>query len=124
MNTVTLIGTLTRNPEITDGGESRVCRMRVAERGGNRDAPLFVDVAAFGRQAEACARYLTKGRHVAIAGRLRFREWKAPDGSRRSAHSIRADRVDFLPGGPEGDPSAVSAQQAPDPDPDPDPVAA
>jgi single-strand DNA-binding protein len=95
MNTVTLVGNLTRDPEIEVKQETRVCRMRVAAN-GSKDGPLFIDVTTFGRQAEACSRYLAKGRPVALSGRLRFREWRAKDGARRSEHSIIAERVDFL----------------------------
>ena len=99
MNTVTLIGTLTRDPEMRNGGEVKVCAMRLAESNGSKDSPLYINVAAFGRQAETCNQYLGKGRQVAVVGRLRFREWEGPDGAKRSEHSIAADRVDFLPGG-------------------------
>jgi single-strand DNA-binding protein len=100
MNTVTLIGTLTKDPELREGnGDGKVCAMRIAERSGRKGAALFINVSAFGRQAETCERYLSKGRHVAVAGRLRHREWEADGGERRSEHSIVADRVDFLPGG-------------------------
>ena len=63
-----------------------------------RSEPLFINVAAFGRQAETCQRYLSKGRQVAVSGRLRFREWEDEGGVKRSEHSIAADRVDFLSG--------------------------
>lgn len=99
MNTVTLIGNLTKDPEMRGNGETKVCRMRLAESSGSKNEPLYIDVAAFGRQAENCQRYLRKGRPVAVSGRLRFREWEAEGGGKRSAHSIAADRVDFLPGG-------------------------
>jgi single-strand DNA-binding protein len=99
MNTVTLIGNLTKDPEMTGSGETKVCRMRLADSSGAKDSPLYIDVAAFGRQAETCKRYLTKGRAVAVSGRLRFREWEAKGGGKRSAHSIAADRVDFLSSG-------------------------
>lgn len=98
MNSVTMTGTLTRDPEERGSGETRVCSMRLAELNGS-DPSLFISVAAFGRQAESCQRYLKKGRHVAVTGRLRLREWKDDDGEKRSEHSIAADRVDFLPGG-------------------------
>jgi single-strand DNA-binding protein len=99
MNTVTLIGTLTKDPELR-GGERKVCAMRLAERNGRSESsPLFINVAAFGRQAETCERYLSKGRSVAVAGQLRAREWEGEDGRKRSEISIAADRVDFLPGG-------------------------
>lgn len=97
MNTVTLIGNLTKDPEMRGNGDTKVCRMRLADSNGANDNPLYIDVAAFGRQAETCQRYLHKGRPIAVSGRLRFREWEAEDGSKRSAHSIAADRVDFLP---------------------------
>jgi single-strand DNA-binding protein len=96
MNTVTLIGNLTKDPEIKNAkGETQVCRMRIAESNGPKDSPFFIDVAAFGRQAETCGRYLGKGRQVAVTGRLRFRE-SEKDGVKREYHSIAADRVDFL----------------------------
>jgi single-strand DNA-binding protein len=99
MNTVTLIGTLTRDPQMRKKGETKVCAMRLAESNGNKESPLFINVAAFGRQAETCKKYLEKGRHVAVTGQLRFREWEDEGGGKRSEHTIAADRVDFLPGG-------------------------
>ena len=102
MNTMTMTGTLTRDPELRNGGESKVCAMRLAELNGG-DPSLFINVSAFGRQAETCKRYLAKGRHVAVAGRLRLREWETDEGEKRSEYSIAADRVDFLPGGKRGD---------------------
>jgi single-strand DNA-binding protein len=100
MNVVTLVGNLTADPETKGEGESRVCRLRLAVNGPERDGPLYITVAAFGRQAQNCARYLRKGREVAVSGRLRLREWEGGDGTRRSEHSIAAERVDFLAGGP------------------------
>ncbi len=99
MNTVTLIGTLTKDPEMRNGGQSKVCAMRVAESNGSKDSPLYINVSTFGRQAETCEEYLSKGRQVAVVGRLRFREWVSDGGAKRSEHSIAADRVDFLGGG-------------------------
>jgi single-strand DNA-binding protein len=106
MNNVTLIGNLTKDPEMRGNGERPVCQMRIADNSGPGDDPLYINVAAFGRQAETCHAYLAKGRHVAVSGRLRYREWSARDGARRSEHSIAADRVDFLPG-------ATASGQAP-----------
>lgn len=97
MNIVAMTATLTRDPVLERHGEETVCEMRVAERKPGGD-PLFITVAAFGAEAEKCATYLRKGRHVALSGRLRFREWRA-NGAARSEHSIVANRVEFLPGG-------------------------
>ncbi len=99
MNAVTLIGTLTRDPEMRENGDSKVCSMRLAESNGRKGSPLFINVAAFGRQAETCEKYLSKGRLVAVSGQLRFREWETEENGKRSEHTIAADRVDFLPGG-------------------------
>lgn len=101
MNTVTMVGTLTRDPEMRKRGEAKVCSMRLAEN-GRKDSPLFINVSAFGRQAETCKKYLAKGRQVAIAGQLRFREWENDEGQKRSEHSLAADRVEFLPGAGKG----------------------
>lgn len=105
MNQVSLIGHLTRDPELREiPGGKRVCQLRVAVdnpgRGTEKGEPTYVDVSTFGGQAEACATHLAKGRQVAVSGRLVFREWTARDGSKRSAHSVRGS-VDFL--GSKGD---------------------
>jgi single-strand DNA-binding protein len=104
MNSVTLIGNLTRDPEMKENGGTKICQLRLAESNGSKskEDPVYISVAAFGKQAETCGRFLSKGRHVAISGRLRFREWAAKDGSKRSEHSVVADRVQFLPGGEKG----------------------
>lgn len=99
VNTVTLIGALTRDPEMRKRGETKVCDMRVAESNGRKESPLYINVSTFGRQAEVCKEYLGKGRQVAVVGQLRFREWENDEGQKRSEHTIAADRVDFLPGG-------------------------
>ena len=83
-------------------GDAKVCAMRVAESNGRKGSPLFINVSAFGRQAETCDKYLVKGRQVAVSGQLRFREWETDGGGKRSEHTIAADRVDFLPGGGKG----------------------
>ncbi len=115
MNNVTLIGTLTKNPEMRGNGDKPVCQMRLADNSGPGDEPLYINVAAFGRQAESCNTYLAKGRHVAVSGRLRFREWTGKDDVKRSEHSVAADRVDFLPGGkaaPEDKPPAEAQAES------------
>ena len=101
MNSVNLIGRLTRDPELRSipSGQA-VCELRIAvDNGASREGedrdPTYVDVASFGPQAEACAKYLTKGRQVAVSGRLLYREWEAEDGSKRSKHSV-IGRVEFL----------------------------
>ena len=100
MNTVTLIGNLTKDPELKEHDDTKICELRLAESNGHEGSPLYINVAVFGRQAKTCDEYLAKGRQVAVTGRLRFREWQAKEGGgKRSEHTIAADRVHFLGGG-------------------------
>jgi single-strand DNA-binding protein len=95
LNSVNLIGRLTRDPELraTPGGTS-VCKLRVAYDQG-RDQTGYVDVTVFQKAADDCAEYLVRGQEVGISGRLQWREWDA-EGGKRQAHEVVAGRVDFL----------------------------
>jgi single-strand DNA-binding protein len=105
INRVVLVGNLTRDPELrhTPGG-TPVCSLRIAvnsrrrDEGGNwTDKPNYFSVSVFGNQAESCAQYLSKGRPVAIDGRLDWREWEAKDGGgKRESVEIVAESVQFL----------------------------
>ena len=111
INRVIITGNLTADPELRSlpSGTS-VCKLRVAcntRRKDNStgewvDKPNFFDVTVWGAQGENCARYLSKGRPVAIDGRLEWREWDSPEGQKRSAVEIIADTVQFLGGGGDG----------------------
>lgn len=101
---VTLVGNLTRDPELrqTPNGTS-VCQLGVAVNSSYKDSsgqwvekPNFFDVIVWGVQGENCARYLTKGRQVVVDGRLDQRTWEAQDGSKRSKIEIIADTVVFV----------------------------
>jgi single-strand DNA-binding protein len=119
MNSLTLVGVLTKDPREVGGGERRGARMRLAEANAHPDHPLYIDASIFGPQAEACLEHLRKGSRVAVVGRLRFREWKRVDLSPRSEHWIAADRVDFLSAPqPVPDPAEAQASAAPDLAPD------
>ena len=97
MNVVTLIGNLASDVDVRDVGEGRkVATFLLAVPRNARDGADFVRVAAWEKQAEACAAYLAKGRRVAIDGRLRSRSWETGDGERRSAVEVVANRVEFL----------------------------
>jgi single-strand DNA-binding protein len=97
MNSVNLVGRLTKDPELAERGKTKVCDMRIAVNGRGKTPPLFIDVATFNKQAEACARYLGKGSQVAVAGSIRHAEWES-DGQKRSKHSVLAREVQFLDG--------------------------
>jgi single-strand DNA-binding protein len=86
MNVVTLIGNVASDVDLRAfGEEQKVATFLLAvDRAGDKGAD-FVRVCAWNRQAETCAQHLTKGRRVAVDGRLRSRSWEEPDGKRRSA---------------------------------------
>jgi single-strand DNA-binding protein len=105
INRVVMTGNLTADPELRSlpSGTS-VCKLRIAcntrrknaSTGEWEDKPNYFDVTVWGAQGENAARYLSKGRPVAIDGRLEWREWEAQDGSKRQATDIIADSVQFL----------------------------
>jgi single-strand DNA-binding protein len=105
INRVVLTGNLTRDPELRSlpSGMS-VCSLRVAcntrrknnSTGEWEDKPNYFDVTVWGAQGENCARFLSKGRPVAIDGRLEWREWQDKDGNNRQSTEIIADAVQFL----------------------------
>jgi single-strand DNA-binding protein len=106
INRVVLTGNLTTDPELRSlpSGTS-VCKLRVAVNtrrkgaGGEwEDKPNYFDVTVWGAQGENCARYLAKGRPVAIDGRLEWREWETENQGKRQAIDIVADSVQFLGG--------------------------
>lgn len=111
LNRVILCGNLTADPELSYLPSSlAVVRMRLAvnERVKNQqdewvDRPCYVDISAFGKQAENCNEYLSKGSPILLEGKLRYETWDAKDGSgKRSKHSVVADRVQFLASRGEG----------------------
>jgi single-strand DNA-binding protein len=97
MNVVILIGNLATDVELREFGEDkRLATFRLAvDRPTKDDDADFFRVAVWDRQAELCATYLTKGRRVAIEGRLRCRAWE-DEGQKRSAVEVVASRVEFL----------------------------
>ncbi|HOW97602.1 MAG TPA: single-stranded DNA-binding protein [Kiritimatiellia bacterium] len=123
MNKVLLMGNLTRDPEIrkTPGGASVLdLGLAINERYKGKDGKVvenvcFTDVVVWGRQAESCARYLTKGAPVLVEGSLRFDQWKTEDGQNRSRLKVHAFHVQFLGGKEPGveDPSDEAAEQEP-----------
>jgi single-strand DNA-binding protein len=104
LNKVFLMGNLTRDPEVRhtpkgtavgDLGMAINMRYRTAD-GVDRDEVCYVDVVVWGRQAETCKDYLTKGSPIFVEGRLQLDQWESPDGSKKSKLRVRAERVQFL----------------------------
>jgi single-strand DNA-binding protein len=105
INRVVLTGNLTRDPELRAAGETSICKLRIAcntRRKNNasgqwEEKPNYFDVTVFGARGENCAKYLAKGRPVAIDGRLEWREYEV-EGQKRQSVDIIADNVQFLGG--------------------------
>jgi single-strand DNA-binding protein len=104
INRVVLTGNLTRDPELRSTGSGMsVCSLRIASNSRRKDGsgnwvekPNFFDVTVWGAQGENCAQYLSKGRPVAVDGRLDWREWEDKQGNKRQSIDIIADSVQFL----------------------------
>jgi len=102
LNSVVLIGNLTRDPELryTPSGVP-VCTLRLAvsrnfpNQQGEIEADYF-NIVVWRNQAEKCAEFLSKGRQVAVTGRLQSRSWEGNDGQKRTTVEVVADRVVFL----------------------------
>ncbi len=117
-NRVTLIGNLTRNPELrkTKTGAA-VTELGLAlnrvwnnESGQRQEETTFVDVTVWGRNAENAAQYLQKGRSVLIEGRLQLETWQdKQSGQDRSKLKVVADAIQFLSTGQE---SAASSHDS------------
>lgn len=126
LNRVLLMGRLTRDVELRYlGNGTAVTDLRIAvswryrrQDGERVEETCFVDVTVWGRDAENCNQYLSKGRGVFIEGRLKFESWETQDGQKRNKLKVVADRVQFLPrggGAPGGEPhGAQRSAQASD----------
>jgi single-strand DNA-binding protein len=112
LNKVLLMGNLTRDPEVkytpkgTAVGDLAIAinDSYKAQDGTIKETVTYVDIEVWGRQAETCKQYLTKGRPVFVEGQLRLDQWETPQGEKKSRLKVRADRVQFLgsPGGGGG----------------------
>ncbi len=98
MNVVALVGNLATDVELRelDGDKKAASFVLAVNRPGVDGRADFVRVSVWDRQADACARFLGKGRRVAVEGRLRSRSWDDADGNRRSAVEVNANSVQFL----------------------------
>ena len=110
-NKVILMGNLTRDPEVryTSGGTAiaklgmAINRTWTNKEGQKQEETTFVDVDAFGRQAEVIGQYLKKGRPVMIEGRLKLDQWDDKQtGAKRSKLGVVLEGFQFLDSRGEG----------------------
>ena len=108
MNSVILIGRLTRDPELvyTPGNQTAVTHFSIAvdrptAQGKERQAD-FIRITTFGKQAENCDRYLHKGKQVAVNGRIQTGSYKNKEGQTIYTTDVIASNVEFLGSSQQG----------------------
>lgn len=118
MNHIVLIGRLTRDPELryTPNGTAvanfdLAVERPVPNQAGEKEAD-FIRIIAWKKVAENCANYLSKGRLVAIEGRLQIRSYEDANGQKRRVAEVIANNVQFLERGKSG------SENKPEPEPD------
>ncbi|PIE23479.1 MAG: single-stranded DNA-binding protein [Planctomycetota bacterium] len=109
-NKVILMGNLTRDPEMrsTQGG-TQICKFGIAtnrkfrtQAGEQREEVCYVDVTAFGRQAELINQYMSRGRPIFLEGRLQFSSWETQDGQKRNKLEVVVENFQFMRSGQQG----------------------
>jgi len=104
VNKAIIIGNVGSDPESRDTANSTVCNFSVAtsEKFNDKEQTEWHRVVAWGKTAEACQRYLSKGSSVYIEGRIQTRQWEK-DGQTKYTTEIVAQRVQFLGGKPQSE---------------------
>ena len=123
MNSVTLIGRLTKDPEVRYGAESQsaYCRLTIAidrgkDRNGEDMGADFPSIVCFGKTAELCEKFIKKGRLVGITGRIQTGKYEK-NGQTVYTTDVLADRVEFLDRGDKSEgasPMQGGSDQLPD----------
>lgn len=99
MNSVILIGRLTAKPELNYRSETAVTKFTIAVDRHSKDGGAdFIRVTAFGRQAETIARYMDKGRQIAVQGRLQTGSYKDKEGKTVYTQDVIIGNAEFLGG--------------------------
>lgn len=99
MNKTILLGRLTREPEVKVTEKSTICRFTLAvnrtfKKEGQPDAD-FINIVAFGKTAEFCSKYFTKGQQVCVCGRLQTGSYDDKEGKKVYTTDVIAEEVDF-----------------------------
>jgi single-strand DNA-binding protein len=120
INRVFLMGNLTRDPELRKTASGLTVSdlgLAVSEKYKNKagevvESVCFADIVVWGKQAETCGQYLSKGSPVIVEGRLQLDQWQTDKGEKRSRLRVKADRVQFLGRPKNGNAAEQAAPQA------------
>lgn len=114
MNQVIVIGNITADPSVkVSNSGTKVCTMRLAVNSGWGDNKRtdFLHIVAFGKRAETCEQFLSKGSKVCVRGSIKTDSYTNKDGQKVNTFDILADEVEFLPsGGRNGNNTSAPAQ--------------
>jgi len=102
-NKVVLVGNLTRDIELRYAQSgSAIANTAIAtsrkftQNGEKKEEVCFIDITFFGRSAEVANQYLRRGNKILVEGKLKFDQWVAQDGSKRSKHSVIVETMQIL----------------------------
>lgn len=101
INKATLKGRLTKDPEIKHTANSSVCNFSIAvdrrfTKQGEEKQTDFIPIVVWGKTAEFCSKYFTKGQEILIAGRIQVRNWEDTEGKRHYVTEVVAEKVYFV----------------------------
>ena len=103
INKVILVGRCTRDPELKSTPQGKhLCRFSLASNesytinGEKKESVNYVDCIIWGKAAEIISKYLTKGKRVAVDGKLKYSSWDNAEGKRQSKLEIMVDNFQFL----------------------------
>jgi len=117
INKVILVGRLGTDPEVKAVGDSSVCNFSMAtseswkdKEGNKQEKTEWHKIAVWGKLADVCERYLSKGKQVYLEGSLHTRSWETDTGEKRYSTEIKGTKVEFLGGGEAREESPAALQ--------------
>lgn len=113
-NTITAVGHLVADPTTRSTSTGKlICSMRVCISDSKAQNKCFIDVESWEKTADACSKYLKKGREVIVEGELCTSSWTGKDGGTQSKNYIKANRVKFLGSGKKENNAEAPASNSP-----------
>jgi single-strand DNA-binding protein len=106
MNSVYLLGNLTRAAELKDVGSTQLTNFTLAVRNSFKDDADFINCTAFGKTAEVIAKYTDKGSRILVTGRIQTRSYETNEGAKRSVTEVVVGNVTLLDSKPKTEPEA------------------